>query len=152
MDMSEGANLRWIVAGGFVVVVVVLAGIALLREPALLDADTPEGTVQRYLQAISDSDYDLAYTYLDPVHYEGCGPEDIARHAPNDSFNATFADSTDTGGVAFVEVTMRFGGGADPFGSAWTSYEQFQLEADGSAWFITGEAWPYFFWECREDF
>ena len=61
----------WLVPVGAAVLIVALVAVALVREPAQLDPNTPEGTVQVYLQAISDGDYEGAFAVLDPDFYEG---------------------------------------------------------------------------------
>jgi hypothetical protein len=150
--MTEGSRGRWLIGAGAVAIVLVLAFVALAREPVQLDAGTPEGVVQRYLQAISDRDFDLAFDYLDPVFYEGCDESDLARSARDEPFSASIVDAKmASSDHRLVPVTLRFGTGGGPFGSGWTTSEQFELVNVNSAWLITGEAWPYFGWDCRKD-
>lgn len=165
--MSEGSKTRWIWPVAIGVAIVALAVIALVREPVALDPDTPEGTVQIYLQAISDEEYDKAFELLDPDSFEGCAPAHIARHSPSEPFSATLGSSSGSDiatpvrpppepdhslpdDVVWVDVTLRFGTGG-PFGSSWESWEQFVLFERDGFWWITGEPWPYFVWECREE-
>ncbi|TDI55747.1 MAG: hypothetical protein E2O96_04660, partial [Acidobacteria bacterium] len=70
--MSDGEKARWLWPLGIGLTVVALAIVALVREPVQLDPSTPEGTVQEYLQAISDEDYNKAFELLDPEGFEGC--------------------------------------------------------------------------------
>ena len=150
--MTEWSRGRKLISAGTVSLVLVLAFIALAREPVQLDAGTPEGVVQRYLQATSDRNFDLAFDYLDPVFYEGCDASDLARSSRDEPFSASIEDNEMAShDHPFVPVTLRFGTGGGPFGSGWTSYEQFELVKFDGTWLITGEAWPYFSWDCRKD-
>lgn len=150
--MSEGSRGRWWLGAGALGLVLVLVLIALSREPVQLDAGTPEGVVQRYLQAVSDREYEEAFDYLDPASYEGCDPSDLARNAPNDPFNALMQESEEfSTDRAFVEVTIRFGSGGGPLGDGWSQFETFQLVASNDSWLIAEDAWPYFGWDCRKD-
>ena len=149
--MNDGAR-RWVMPGVIAGLVVVLVVVALVREPAEFDAGTPEGVVQRYLQAINDKEYDSAFEYLDPDFYENCDPADLARHTGAEPFGATLGESTQTNDDAFVEVSMQFGAGEGPFGSGWTTYESFHLIGSNGSWLITGEVWPYFSWDCGVNF
>ena len=150
--MSAESRGRWWVGAGAVGIVAVLAFIALAREPVLLDVGTPEGVVQRYLQAVSDDDYQVAFGYLDPDYYEGCDSTALARSAPDEPFSASIeAGESVSPDHPLVPVTLQFGTGGGPFGSGWTTYEQFELVNVNGSWLITNEAWPYFSWDCRKD-
>lgn len=158
---------RWAVPAGIGVAVLVLMLVALVRDPVTLDPDSPEGTVQEYLQAISDERWEDAYAVLDPQRFADCGPSDIASNAPGDPFTASLQapeglEQESFGGVpvgdtgtttppddeAVVEVTLRFGD-PGPFGSGgWTQYEVFALASRDTFWWISGDPWPYFSWRC----
>jgi hypothetical protein len=149
--------------------VVALVGIALARGPAQLDPSTAEGTVQEYLQAISDQRWEDAYAVLDEQRFADCGPEDIANVNPG-PFSATLGQSDDSGveipiapgggfdngipgtttppdDTALVQVTLRFGEGG-VFGSGWEQWETFSLVSRDGFWWISEDPWPYFRWSC----
>ena len=150
--MSEETR-RWVLLGSGVAVVIVLAVVALLREPVQLDPGTPEGVTQAYLQAISDAEYEEAFGYLDPVYYEGCDATSLAKAAPDRGFGASLDEETQGSTERpLVPVTLRFGNGGGLFSSGYDTYELFELVSVNGEWRITNEAWPYFGWECREDF
>lgn len=153
--MRDDGRRRWLIPAGIGLAVVVLVVVAVVREPVELDPATPEGTVQVYLQAIGDEDYEQALSLLEPNRFEECTVADISRFAPNESFTATLDETSragaDTGSdadsKAFVDVTMRFGTDG-LFGSSWESFESFTLLNDDGFWWITDDPWPHFGWEC----
>lgn len=150
--MSDKTRPQWLLPAGIGLLVVVLVAVALVREPVQLDRSTPEGTVQEYLQAIGDKDYDRALEILHPDEFEGCVAADIARSAPNDPFTASLEDAESERGddnEVVVSVRMRFGTGG-MFGSSWENWETFTLRSENGVWHITGQPWPHFHWECAE--
>ncbi len=167
--MSDGNRARWLWPLGIGLAVVALVIVALVRQPVQLDLSTAEGTVQEYLQAINDGDYNKAFELLDPDGFEGCSASDLARSAPRDSFTATLGFSEDakgfrpigtvggpppSGELVSVDVTLRFGNGG-VFSGSWDQYETFFLISEDGSWWITDDPdpWPYFTWDCqRGDF
>ena len=150
--MAEVTRSRWLFVAGAAGAVIVVVVLALAREPVQLDPNTPEGTVQEYLQAISDEDYDRAFEVLDPESFGGCDAGDLARHTQGEQFSANLEKpkTSNEGTTAVVAVNMRFGEGG-PFGSGWESWETFSLINRDGFWWITEEAWPYFGFDCRGD-
>lgn len=154
--MSERAEKtrQWLLAAGVGLVVLVLVVVALVRDPIQLDSSTPEGAVQAYLQAISDENYERAYEMLDPARFDECVPGDIARYAPGDPFTASLDDQggepTRDGEIRVVTVRMSFGTDG-MFGPGWETWESFELISQDGFWWITGDPWPHFGWECPEE-
>ncbi len=156
---------KWLAPVGIGVGVITLGVLALVREPARFDADSPEGAVQEYLQAIADEDFDAAFELLHAEAFGGCDSRDIRRAARDTDFSATLANGGDGffGGMhldefdrAFVEpeaevdVILRFGGGSGPFDTGWEEWTSFGLvEDDDGFWWIVGDPWPYFRWACN---
>lgn len=150
--MSESKRPAWLLPAGIGLLIIVLVVVALVRDPVQLDPETPEGTVQEYLQAISDDDYERAFELLRPDDFEGCVPSDMRRFVSNEPFTATLDPDGGTMTAedrAMVNVRIRFGTDG-PFGSGWETFESFELVSEDGFWWITGEPWPHFFWECRE--
>lgn len=150
--MSETKRPVWLLPAGIGLIVIALVVVALVRKPVQLDPDTPEGTVQEYLQAISDEDYEGAFEMLAAEEFDGCVPSDIARYLPSEPFTAGLepGDATPPDDqAAFVNVRIRFGSGG-MFGSGWDTWESFQLVSSDGFWWITGDPWPHFVWECTQ--
>ncbi|MEX1037306.1 MAG: hypothetical protein WDZ96_00455 [Acidimicrobiia bacterium] len=145
---EEGSNKRkWVfpvVAGTFLLVLTLLA---LFREPVVLDRDTPEGTVQVFLQAIADNDFATARDQLSTGLQEECSTADIAGAGPYETFTATLGDVEEFGDETLVDVSLRLGNG-----SRLDSYTfdpgPYRLQRESGRWGITKVPWPYFFFEC----
>lgn len=145
------SSTRWLV--GTVVLVVAVAIVAVVvttvREPRTYPADTPEGVVQRYLQAVADGDRDAALDLYAPQIRQRCEDEDLGpRPFPEErrSFDADLlgrervdADTVD------VRVRITEFSGEPPFDSG--SYDHTEVyrvtEADGN-WGLTDVSWPYY--------
>lgn len=141
----------WWIGGLAVVAVVVLVVVALTRDPVTLDADTPEGTVQIYLQAVNDEDYQRAFDLIDPIVTDGCTPADIAAARFEDSFTAVLVSSETFDNTASVEVDLGFGATPGPFDPGRSGYsEYFELTHSNDDWLISSDPWPYFTWRCDQ--
>ena len=149
--MSGTSPQRWLLPAGIGVLIAVLVVVALVRDPIVLDPSTPEGTVQEYLQAISDNDYETAVGILHPEEFEGCGPADLARFGPEQPFTASLEtdEPSADGERARVSVRIRFGTDG-LFNSGGETWESFELVSEDGIWWIAGEPWPHFFWECQD--
>jgi hypothetical protein len=166
---TERRLSSWLLPVGLAVVVIGLVAIALTRGPVSLDPDTPEGTVQEYLQAIHDRRWDDAIEVIHDDWKGQCQGFNLEAFAPND-FSAALGDPSGLGGfevrenfeaippdgstmptipddAARVDVTIdrREGGG---FASSWQEHVTFELAFDGDFWWIVGDPWPYFIFNC----
>lgn len=145
---EEGSHQRkWVfpVAAGAILLVLTL--IALFREPVVLDIATPEGTVQAFLQAIADNDFDVARDQLSSGLQEECSTADIASAGPFESFTATLGDIEDFGDETIVHVSLRLGEGSSLDGYTFDP-GPYRLQQESGVWEITEIAWPYFYFEC----
>lgn len=147
--MGENDGKRnWTVPAIAVVVIAVLSVIALTRSPVELDPESPEGTVQAYLQAIADDDYVAAHALLSQEIRSDCSPTDIANNVYYETFNAVLGDVVEVGDQMTVEASIQFGSAAlDPGSDGY--YEQFILIRENGDWVITSDPWPYFTYGCR---
>lgn len=147
------------------IAVVVLVAIALSRGPVSLDPDTAEGTVQEYLVAISEERWDDAVAVIHDDWRGICRGEDLAAFSQGD-FSAELGVPSGVGGFGVggqvfeeggptipanttqvdVTITHDQGGG---IGSSWEEFVVFEVSDDGDFWWIVGDPWPYFVWNCR---
>lgn len=147
MSEENASQRKWlfpVVAG---TILLALTLIALFREPVVLEGDTPEGTVQAFLQAIADEDLESARSYLSPGLQEECTATDIASAGPYESFTATLGRVEELGDETLVFVSLRLG-----IDSSLDSYSfdpgPYRLQREAGVWGIAEVAWPYFFFEC----
>jgi hypothetical protein len=159
----------WLLPAGLLTFVVVLVVIALVRGPVTLDPDTPEGTVQEYLQAIKDQRWEDAVAVIHADWLGSCDATNLEQWADT-SFSAKLGTGTGFGGVTTqrfvevgpegtemtlpedtetVEVTISHDSGAG-LGSSWDEYVAFELIPDDGFWWLADDPWPYFLLECRD--
>lgn len=154
----------WVLPVVLGIAVVGLVVIALNRGPVILDPDTAEGAVQEYLLAISEERWDDAVAVIHDDWRGSCRGEDLASFSPGE-FSAELAGDTDftgfRGGVAEgpepgptipanttpVEVAIIHEDSG--LGGSWEEYVYFEVSNDGDFWWIVGDPWPYFVWNCR---
>jgi hypothetical protein len=159
----------WLLPAALGVVVVVLVTIALTRGPVSLDPDSPEGTVQEYLLAISESRWDDAVAVIHDQWRGSCEGFDLQAFAPGEfsaelgssdvfgdfevreNFEAIgdeeFPGATIPDNATKVDVTIHHqGGGA--LSSSWQEFVSFEVAFDGDFWWIVGDPWPYFIFSC----
>lgn len=164
MNQTQRRFPGWLLPVSLGIAVVALVVIALSRGPVTLDPDTAEGTVQEYLLAISEERWDDAVAVIHDDWRGACRGEDLAPFSQGD-FSAELGVPSGMGGFAVggsgiegeptippnstqVDVTIRHeqGGG---IGSSWDEYVVFEVIDDGDFWWIVGDPWPYFVWNCR---
>jgi hypothetical protein len=143
---EEPRRRRWplIALLGGVVLVVVIALIAVFTRggPAEYPADTPEGVVQRYSQAVIDGDLTTAREYLVPDLADSC--ERVEPGA--DDYRITLVDTQGRDDTARVEVIVSTISGSGPLGpNEYESDEVFLLEKVGGSWLISSAPWQVTF-------
>jgi len=104
-----------------------------------LDATTPEGTVQQYLQSVTARDFNVAITYL--AADTKCKIEDFDQAYIQDSIRISLSDSSITGNSASVKVNIE-NSSSDPFGGSYTESQAFRLTKSEGEWKIAGIPWP----------
>lgn len=163
MSNAEGKVPGWLLPVGLGVVVIGLVAIAMARGPVSLDPDTPEGTVQEYLLAISDDRWDEAVEVVHEDWRGTCDGDDLRSFDP-DEFTAELGSTGDFGGgpvvapepvgqpaptmpeeTTTVDVTIIHGGGV----GGWNEYTTFELTNQDGFWWLVGDPWPYFIWSCQ---
>ena len=148
------SSRRWLTVFGIVIGILVITTVSLVlltgaKTVVLLPAGTPQGIVQRYLTALQDKDYSLAYNYLSP------GPPTkiqtyadwlrMMTSAGQPVWKATLDWSRQTGDYANVQVTISTLRPGGPFYSPGRSQPvAFQLSRINGQWLITSPT--YIFW------
>jgi len=128
-------------------IVALIAVLAVKETTPQLDANTPEGTVQQYLQAVSTRDFDSAITYL--AIDTKCKVEDFDQAYIQDSLRISLSDTSITSDSASVKVRIENSSG-DPFGGSYTESQTFRLTKSASGWKISGIPWPTY--QCGGEF
>jgi hypothetical protein len=142
--MTTDSSVRRIlvVLGALAVVLVGVAVVLALRPVPQLAADSPEGTVQRYFQAVLDGDDDLAFDHLTEALRARCDGGGIRRLGLDDA-RVVITRTEVEGALAEVgvEITETYGEG--PFGVDSHSFDEILvLERHGERWLITESPWP----------
>lgn len=159
----------WLLPAGLFALVATLVVIALARGPVVLDPDTPEGTVQEYLQAIRDERWEDAIAVIHADWLGSCEPSDLQGWTDTE-FTATLGTSSGLGGVTTerfvdigsdqplptlpedaetVDVTISHSSGPG-LGSSWDEQTTFKLIQDAGFWWLAEDPWPYFVFSCRD--
>lgn len=144
-DRDQTTKRNWVIPAIVLVGVVTLAIVALVREPVTLDPDTPEGTVQAYLQAISDEKYKDALSHMTNEIQQRCAPEDLADNIYYDSFSATLGEVNDVGSVIVVEVSIN----QSDSGIGNGYFERIEVTEEDGEYAVSGDPWPYWTHSCN---
>lgn len=145
--MEEGRRLPgWVFPVAAVVGVVALVVIGLNRGPANFDPETPEGTVQLYLDALARGDFDIASSYWATA---GCiPPSNIpTTGAPDVSAALVSVDGNDIQATVAVRITET---STDPLTGLYEHEEWFTLINEDGSWKIQQPAWPYWDQVCED--
>jgi hypothetical protein len=133
-----------LVAGVVLVVVIALIAVFARGDAPQLDADTPEGVVQRYSQAVVDGDVPTALSYLAPEIVESC----VRTSRSLEDLRVTLLETTERTDSASVRVLLVTVFDSGPFGAdEYTREEVFDLVKIGGEWKI--ETPPLAFMVCE---
>lgn len=150
------SSRRWL--GIFAAVIGILAIVAVLlvlftngRKVTLLDENTPQGTVQRYLIELKDTNYPKAYAYLlfspsDKIStYNDWLTSNVSPYSYNQTtWKATLGKVTQDGNNATVDVMVdTFRPGGIFSNSQYSQQIVFILTKTGNSWFITSPTYLY---------
>jgi len=144
-DQRANRVLGFIVAA--ISIVALITVLAVNEDTPQLDATTPEGTVQQYLQSVTARDFDTAITYLSED--TKCKITDFDQAYIQDSIRISLSDASVTGDSASVKVNIEDSSG-DPFGGSYTESQAFRLVKFDSGWKIAGIPWPTY--QCGGEF
>ena len=145
-----------VMAAAVVLLAIVAVVIALVTggEERLLAEDSPEGVVQRFLLAMEEGDYRLAYDYLGAELKDNCTYDDFLNgrsKARVEEIQATLVgtdtfDDDDRAEVTIAITQFRTSGPfLDPFESRTSSYQQsYLLRQEEGQWRLTQTPWPVY--------
>jgi hypothetical protein len=145
--MAEGRRVPgWVLPAIGIAAVVGLVLIGLNREPEQLDPDTPEGTVQSYIAALSAGDFETASSYWS---HDGCIPESIepTQGAPDVSATLVRVEGGDDDATVVIGITDN---AVDPVNGIYEYQEWFNLVRQDGEWRILQPSWPYYDQMCEE--
>jgi hypothetical protein len=149
---------RFLLGFGIAITILVVITVTLVvtnRSIApLLPENTPQGTVQRFLLAVQEHDFQKAYSYL---HVEEKGVkltyDDWAQsvtprfQTSSTAWKATLGKTVVTGDIATVEVLIDIFQPGGPFENpVRTQVDSYQLKQISGAWLITTRPWLYWFY------
>jgi hypothetical protein len=103
------------------------------------DANSPEGTVQTYLESIYASDNLKAASYLSKTGF--CTVEDLDMMGVQTKPRILFADSIITGNKAQVKINVELDN-VMPMGNMMNESHTMRLVRFGSGWQLMGIPWP----------
>jgi hypothetical protein len=156
--MEMGSSRRWLLIFAIIIGVFVISTVTLVlfsegNKITLLPEDSPQGTVQRYLIAIQEKDYQKAFSYLSfsPADKITTYNDWLMMVGPQAStqavWKATLGKITLNGNNAQVEVTIDTARPGGLFGNSQTSQLIiFQLAKTANSWGITSPtyvSWIY---------
>jgi hypothetical protein len=148
------SSRRWLIIFGSIIgaTTVITLSLVLLthnRNVTLLAADTPEGTLQRYLIALQDGDFQQAYSYFfantpETISYSEWLAQNQALPAIQFNCQATLDKVVQNGNFATIDVsvTTSFPGGLAG-GSQYSQTITFDLAKTGNSWLITSPTNTY---------
>ena len=147
---------RWLLVFAIVVGILVIAVISLVLftkgdNAALLAEDSPQGTVQRYLMAVQEKDFQTAFGYLSfdssqkiTNFNDWITSVGMPQASVQSSWKATLGKVTQNGNYATVEVTIdNFRTGGLFSNSQYSQQLAFMLTKTGSSWLITAPTYLY---------
>jgi hypothetical protein len=156
MSEKMKSQNRLLIGFGIAIAILVFVAIALVltvgqQKPAMLAEGTPEGTVQRYLVALQNKEFDKAYDFLSSeATSEFPKPQtrdmwiQSAQGLQELAWKANLGKVSVTGDTARVEVniqTFRAGGAFD--NNSYSRNVTFFLKKQGQSWLITSPRETY---------
>ena len=145
---------RWLLAiTGVVVALIVVSVVVALVNPrgaaATLPQDTPEGTIQRFILALQDEDYSLAYSYLSDELKKSCPVANMRENvqwfseASRDRRVALLEKDELSGGRVQIRVRVTEVNVSPPFGVNENSHqERYVLVQEAGEWRFAELPWP----------
>ena len=142
-ERSLSPDARIVVWAGAALALLVLVAVAFTFVPRpQFDPATPEGVVQRYLQAVVEGRRTEARSYLSDRLQRECEPG-FPRYTSRDAYRIELMESVVDGSTAEVHVMV-----AEQDGGLFDYYYEFSvsysLVSTGGGWRITDQEWPWY--------
>ena len=146
---DRSADTRILLWSGIAIGVLVLVAVVFsFRENPELDPGTPEGVVQRYLQAMIDGEEGVARAYLSDRLQGQC--RNLYRYAyfSERSVRIEWLATTVDGSTAYVDI-REIRHWPDVVDDYSEHDRVFTLKLTDDGWRITHQSWPWY--QCSED-
>ncbi|WP_024288067.1 hypothetical protein [Cellulomonas sp. KRMCY2] len=129
---------------GVVAILAVAAAVVVAnRDAPALDAASPEGVVQTYLEAVLAGDDDEAFDLVSST--AGCDASDVSTAYLPDTLRVVVLGTEVDGDEAVVRVDVTENPGNGLFeDSGWSHEERFSLRRTGGVWQIEASPWLLF--------
>ncbi|MBW3560883.1 MAG: hypothetical protein KY437_00130 [Actinobacteria bacterium] len=145
------SSTRWLVVTVVSVIAVAVLAVVIttVREPESYPADSPEGVVQRYLQAVADGDLEAAAQLHTEEFRDRCedhGPGRVPPRFEDRSFDADLVDTREVDDDT-IDVSVRITefSGDPPFGGGGYDHEEiYRVQRVDGSWLIVDSGWPYY--------
>jgi hypothetical protein len=142
----------WIVVAGVGLVALLVASVvvAVLEREEPFEAGTAEATVQAFLRAIEDDEFETVYGLLSADLREDCLAEQVFGfpYRYRDQFNQnriTLERTNEVGGVTLLTVRISSFERDGPFGSSENSFlQRYALRQTDDQWRFVEFPWPLF--------
>lgn len=150
LEVTVSPN-RWLIAAALVLALLIGGSIAVGTSrsgEANFPADSPEGTVQRFVRAIEAEDAFAIRDALSPEAQKRCEISNIRnalRYPDERDLRVALRDSRITGERAEVKVRVSESTGSSLFDSGSYDHDEiFDLVHVGGAWLIEQPTWPVY--------
>ena len=147
----------WLIGGGAILSLLLIASVivAILQEEEDFAPGSPEASVQDYLRALDEGDFEVAYDILSPELRERCSIEDMfgernSRRWDLDDKRITLKGARTLNETTYVTVRVSELSGGGLFGPSEYSFEvDFALRQFDGNWKFYRNPWPSF--DCVGD-
>ena len=146
-------NNYWLIGGGAVLGILIVASVvvAVLQKEAEFAPGSPEATVQDYLRALEEDDFQTVRDTFSPELQSRCGIEDMFRGYRSVGWRRlhesqiTLEGSRTLEATTFVIVRIARLRGGDLFGPSEYAFEEtFALRQFDGLWRFSENPWPHF--------
>ena len=149
--MPKTSSSRWLAGIAVSVALLALASVivtlASSGDVELLPEGTPEGTVQRYLLAVDEREFEAAYALLGAEYHQDCSPDDFRGSrffGLDDNVRIRLNSVEEMSDGTEVSVTITQFRGSPPFEVSESTFDQhYFLRETAEGWRIDSAPWPF---------